>query len=193
MGIDINDPLLQADIPYIEAMIQDGILRPMNKALFPGENGIQILRCGDGDQDGHLMATHRSFCDGRDCHHQYALNGLPLRILPTSPLYDSRFPTDMLICEEIIGACELKDLTESIAYYLHWPCGMGHKARLALREQMHIGALTKALLLDKLKESGHAEMVIVLGMHLDLFYKQRKLLFMRVRAYFSLRKYLNQH
>ena len=174
MGINTNDPLLQADIPYIEQMLKDGILKLMNADLFPGRNGIQIIRCPDGDQVGHLMTTHRLICQGRDCHHSHSLNGLPIRFSPLSPLYNQRHHLDELICEDIVATCGLKDLKESIALYPHWPCGAGLTARLSIWEQMSIATNGKRLLLEYLAKHGHGNMVIVLGMHLDLFYKDQK-------------------
>ncbi len=155
-------------------MLRGKILRPMNVSLFPGQNGIQIIRCADGDQDHHLTIAHREICRGRDCHHPHSLNGLPIRFSPISPLYNARNHLDELICEDVVATSGLKDLHESIALYPHWPCGAGLTARLSIWEQMFIVTSGKQLLLDYLAKKGHRKMQIVLGMHLDLYYRDRR-------------------
>ncbi len=172
MGIDLKDPLLQADQTYIEAMLTDGILRDMNADVFPGRNGIQIIRCSDGDQGWNLLNAHRKVCRGRDCHHEFAMNGLPISFSPMSPAYDPEDRHDRILFKGILGACGLKDLKESIALYSHWPCGVGLIARLPIWMQMFVVSNGKQLLLDRLASHDHGQMVIVLGMHLDLYYRE---------------------
>jgi hypothetical protein len=135
--------LLKNDANYIKTLIEEGILSIRLREKFPGEHGTLNFVCSDGDQFLDVIDQHRELCSGRNCHHMFALNGLPLRVAYDSPVALG-CETELYLKEAIV-AFQIKNL-DTICLLPHWPCGVGVGGNLTFAQQLQLCAEGKTVL-----------------------------------------------
>lgn len=136
--------LSRYDLEVAEGLRKSNVLMDVKGHLLDQSKGIILISCADGDQF-HDIFTQKAKLQGH-CEdpriHTFCWNGGALRLAPNSPTNKHGRSICRDLLDEIRDARALKAI-DTIALYIHTPCGKARSHGLNLIQTVDLLMLAK--------------------------------------------------
>lgn len=132
--------MTKKDLALVDELREFGVLEDPKSHLLDQRRGVVLVACGDADRFGRIFARKVKMQKGQCADtriHVIALNGGALRLAKKSPANKGTSRMDQYLMADIRNARRMKKI-DTVALYIHAPCGQAKAARIDLRATIEI-------------------------------------------------------
>lgn len=156
--------LPEKDLKTIREMRNFGVLDNVKGHLLNQKNGVIMISCADGHQMydifSHQLKMQEGYCHD-PCIHTLAWNGGALRIPKESPANKKDRTTHLDVLDDIRDSIKIKSI-DTVALYVHAPCGKAQACGIDFLEMIHLLINAKIRLKNKVNN-----LHVACFMHID--------------------------